>query len=121
MYGDDAASSKRAWMFGEICLCWSDRYYFSITTAGAYALAAVIIACAQRGSRQSEHHQAWALRKWVWRCLLVSCVCRVLMFLGQSRDIACSADLAVANAGRGALVLLQGLGFALNWACALRR
>ena len=93
---------------------WLDRYAFSLATAAAYVVAAVVIACAQRSRTQGG--QTWALRKWVWRCLLVSCVCRVLMFVLQLPLLPCSDDPVTQVASRAALVSLQGLAFSLNWA-----
>ena len=93
---------------------WLDRYTYSLATAATYVVAAVVIACAQRSRTQGG--QAWALRKWVWRCLFVSCVCRVLMFLLQLPPLPCSDDPVTQLASRAALVSLQGLAFSLNWA-----
>ena len=93
---------------------WLDRYAFSLATAAAYVVAAVVIACAQRSRTQGG--QTWALRKWVWRCLFVSCVCRVLMFVLQLPLLPCSDDPVTQVASRAALVSLQGLAFSLNWA-----
>ena len=93
---------------------WLDRYAFSLATAAAYVVAAVVIACAQRSRTQGG--QTWALRKWVWRCLFVSCVCRVLMFVLQLPLLPCSDDSVTKVASRLVLVSLQGLAFSLNWA-----
>ena len=93
---------------------WLDRYTYSLATAATYVVAAVVIACAQRSRTQGG--QAWALRKCVWRCLFVSCVCRVLMFLLQLPPLPCSDDPVTQLASRAALVSLQGLAFSLNWA-----
>ena len=93
---------------------WLDRYAFSLGTAAAYVVAAVVIACAQRSRTQGG--KTWALRKWVWRCLFVSCVCRVLMFVLQLPLLPCSDDPVTQVASRAALVSLQGLAFSLNWA-----
>lgn len=93
---------------------WRNHYSYSLATAATYVVAAVVIACAQRIRTQGG--QTWALRKWVWRCLFVSCVCRVLMFLLQLPPLPCSDDPVLQLASRAALISLQALAFSLNWA-----
>ena len=94
-----------------------DQYYaVSVATSVAYVVSALVI----WQITLKTVPLAWSMQRWVVRLMVTSCLCRAAEFSMQHRSVLCAEDHGLKTASRVVIVLLQGTGFATNFAgCSL--